>query len=435
MLRERVMVLARGKCVDIPLYRAWTGALPVPCTYVTEYDTGWNPPDDAGLIVTAQNYEEPEVTILRRAMDRQVPCLLLADGILEYRNTWQNPRIRPGSMFQPVMAHKVAAMGRAQARFLESWGNLGKCEIVGAPRLDPLLGRKPRERAASDPFRIMVLTARTPGFTDGQLLIARKSLLDLKQWFERNPEYQGVPVEPEWRLTQGMDTEIGVTSRLGEVIGNELHERLPQVDALIGMASTSLLEAMLHGMPVALLDYHNCPHYVPAAWTITAPQHVDVVIPELLAPPAPKMLFQDTVLHDQLECRTAATPRMVQLVERMIRIAGGCRAQNRPLAFPAHVLDGTCAGHHFPEARFDLAALYPDHPVFSDPDRARLQVEVGHLAFLAGQRETYIRELEQALAKQAGGPPSLLRRAWQAFPGPRKLRRLWRRLARVARED
>ena len=52
-----------------------------------------------------------------------------------------HPDIVPGSIFQPVVGHKIACLGRSQARILESWGNVGKCEIVGAPRLDRLIGK------------------------------------------------------------------------------------------------------------------------------------------------------------------------------------------------------------------------------------------------------------------------------------------------------
>ena len=69
----------------------------------------------------------------------RLPLLVLADGILEYRNTWLNPGLPAGCMFQPLLGHKVACVGKSQARVLESWGNVGKCELVGLPRLDSVI--------------------------------------------------------------------------------------------------------------------------------------------------------------------------------------------------------------------------------------------------------------------------------------------------------
>ena len=43
---------------------------------------------------------------------------------------------------KPLMGHKLACLGRAQARTVESWGGLGKCEIVGQPRFDEMMARE-----------------------------------------------------------------------------------------------------------------------------------------------------------------------------------------------------------------------------------------------------------------------------------------------------
>ena len=142
MEKNRIVLPASGKCFDMPLYRAWTDKLSLPCTYIREYDISWQPPADTGLIVTAQHYMEPDVSIIRHAVKNNIPVLIIADGILEYKNTWERPDTTPGSIFQPVLGHKIACIGRAQARVLESWGNLGKCEVVGLPRLDQLVQKK-----------------------------------------------------------------------------------------------------------------------------------------------------------------------------------------------------------------------------------------------------------------------------------------------------
>jgi len=49
------------------------------------------------------------------------------------------------------------------------------------------------------------------------------------------------------------------------------------------------------GRPVAALDYHNVPRFVPTAWTISARHHIPQVVAELLNPPATKMAFQRDV--------------------------------------------------------------------------------------------------------------------------------------------
>jgi hypothetical protein len=94
-----------------------------------------------------------------------------------------------------------------------------------------------------------------------------------------------------------------------------LTEQLATVDALITTPSTVQIEGMLAGVPVALIDYLNRPHFVPAAWTMTAPCQIAETVPMLLAPDARRMLYQDTILHDAVECRSPATPRVAALIE------------------------------------------------------------------------------------------------------------------------
>ena len=348
-------------------------------------------------IVSDEYYWHNTLTMLDLAR-HGVPTLHIADGVVEWRNTWENPRSQTADqgmpLFQPVLAHKIACISRSQTRILESWGNLGKCEVVGVPRFDSLLGRQPRARSLQGPFRLLIMTAKTPGFTPAQIDRVSQSLCDLRAALAA-PVFDQPRIEPVWRVTGGLADEIGIPNTLRDTTGADLAEVLPTVDAVITTPSTSMLEGMLQGVPVALLDYNNCPHYVPAAWRITAREHLLEVLRELLAPPATKMLYQQTILHDNLECHSPATPRMVQLVEAMVRRGQDCRARGEPLSFPRRMLPDKQDGHHLPEADFDLARLYPDHPVFGNMDRTRLQVELGHLR-VAFQSQSVLHKAEIA---------------------------------------
>ena len=265
------------------------------------------------------------------------------------------------------------------------------------------------------------MTARTPGFTDEQRALTCRSIRDMKFWLSHNPCIGDTPIEPVWRLTDGLDQEIRVTNSLTDVSGRDLADVLNRVDAVLTTASTAMLEAMLLGLPVALLDYHGCPQFVPAAWTISAPRHLDQILPELINPAPAKMLFQDTVLHDSLECLTPAAPRMVQLVEAMLRIGYQCRQAKQPVAFPSRILQDDQAGHHMLEKRFNMRQLYPDQPAFSENDSTVLQVELE-----LSRRET--RRLRNLIKAD-----NFFRELSKTIPGPRKLMRLWRESRKLAR--
>jgi hypothetical protein len=312
-----------------------------------------------------------------------VPVLHVVDGITEWRNTWENPRSARQEdgmpLFQPILSDKIACFGRAQARILESWGNLGKCEIVGAPRLDHLLGRQPRRRGDQEPARLLIMTARTPGFTPQQVERCCQSLVDLYGAIERfNRDTHKPHLEPVWRVADEAQERLKREYGLKVSTNGTLSDVLETVDAVVTTPSTVMLESMLQGVPVALLDYHNCPHYVPAAWTITTREHMPQVLSELVRPPVAKLVWQDTILHDNLECRTPATPRLVQLVEQMVDRCRQCRRDGVAVTFPGRLLPDDLAGHHLPEERYDLRRLYPEHPVFSQLELAETQAALGH---------------------------------------------------------
>lgn len=331
--------------------------------------------------------------------ERNIPTIYAIDGILEWRHSWEFPPSDAcGQTFRPVLADKIACIGRSQARILESWGNVGKCEVVGVPRFDHLQRIRQRDRQDSTPLRILVMTAKNPGFDQAQLDRTQKSLIQLRKWFKSNPVVNGRAVEPVWRLTIGMDKKIGVQGDASDTTGKQLADVLREVDAVITTPSTAMLEAMRIGLPVALLDYHNCPHFVPAAWTISASPHFDHVIPELMDPQAPKMLWQDSILHDSLECRELASSRYVRLVEDMAQIGRQCRAEGKALEYPARILADPSSGFHPVEERFDLSQLFPTNQSFQERDLRELQVTNAHLNQLVDLRDAEIKRLQVQVA-------------------------------------
>jgi len=401
-----------------PLFSSWLGGMSRPVTGLTHaaIDHAFAP--ETGLVVTADCYHEPRVTLLRRAVEQGIPTLVLADGILEYRNTWEHPQLPPGSLFQPVLGHKLACLGRSQARVLESWHNAGRCEVTGSPRFDRYAGRQRRRRPAGAPCRILIMTALTPYFTPEHEAKVKRSLADLKAALARKPAPGAAPIEPVWRLTQGLDRELGVAARQAEWAGRDLADVLQEVDAVITTPSTTMLEAMLLGLPVASLDYSNSPPYVTPAWRITAAEHLAPTLAELASPPAPKLLFQDAVLHDALECATPAAPRLQALAEEMIRLGQDARRAGQPLQLPGRMVGGT--GPAVAEENFRLAELYPGHPQFAMHDVRALQVEVGHLRHHAAEMERRAAAIRAASLQHAQ-----LAVAWRApFEAARILRGL-----------
>ena len=328
------------------------------------------------LVMTFEESQCERGLCIAEMARHNVATLLIMDGIPEWRNTWHRatrPDKRP--INQPILSHKVACLGKLDARLFESWGNVGKCEVVGSPRLDPLikLDKPMRLEPVSDrPMRLLVMTAKIPGFTHKEVENTLHSLEDLRDLLAGRNDIQVI-----WRITKGLHRQLRVKNSFTESTGDELYDVLAQVDAVITTPSTAMLEGMLFGLPVALLDYHNCPHYVPAAWQITCKDHIIPVLEDLRIAPLERMLYQDYCLHDALACKTPALPRVVKLIKEMVRIKREHDVNGtKDLVFPHRMLTQPEEFVAWPSENFDLQALYPSHPVFGRSDLVKMQAEL-----------------------------------------------------------
>lgn len=372
------------------VYTSWSDDSPIPTVVVDEFLPDWTVPDDAGIIITHMHYRWEEIAALRKILQQdRVPVLILSDGIVEYRNAWEHPDLADGSMFQPVLGHKLACIGRGQARVFESWGNPGRCEVVGLPRLDSVQDSvqghaSPPEN--SGPFRVMVATANTPAFDSDQRKTVVESLRQLKDWFSKNPLVPGSQdqrlIEVVWRLSDGLEDEIGLDQATSESKPGKKSQRPPigevmeSVDAVITTASTMILESMLRNRPTAVLDFHFSPCYFSTPWMIKTAQQFEFTITELADPPKHKMMFQEFVLHDQLECRAPAKPRMLQLIKGMVASGTKSRQSGSSIQLPARMLPDTQAGFSIVPDSFELKSLYGTNPAFENREVEQLQIEL-----------------------------------------------------------
>lgn len=389
------------------VFTSWMDQAPLQTVVIDEYLPDWQIPDDAGILITHMHYRWEELTTLRRALQQdRVPILILADGILEYRNTWEHPDLVDGSIFQPLFGHKLACIGRAQARVVESWGNVGRCEVVGLPSLDQIDVDSIPEVNCSGVFRVLVATANTPSFDQQQRDTVVQSLRQLKNWLAENPSVGGRPLEFVWRLSDGLESELGVGDDQDQEDRPPIGTVIENVDAVITTPSTLYLESVLRRRPTALLDFHNSPQYVNAAWTINAPHQVGTAISELASPPPHKMMFQEFVLRDQLECQTPATPRMLELIKSMVDAGSQARTTGNPVELMPRILEDEQQGFTRVPERFDASTLYPDNGVFQTLDRRRLEIELAaavkrleQLPYELADKNQYIAKLMRSLER------------------------------------
>lgn len=318
---------------------------------------------------------------------KRVATIYLVDGILEWRNAWENSKEEPACPFtmRPVLSDKVAVIGSSQARVLSSWGNAGKIETVGIPRLDQWTehwrsnaGKKSENH--SDSFKVLVATAKTPGFTSEQIDTTVRSLLDLKSWFESTKTHAGKTFEVTWRLTSGLEEKIGVENSLSDLRGVELHRAIEESDAFITTPSTAMLEAMLQHKPTALLNYHQCPVYVPAAWNIHSKACIGNVLEQLVSPTEAHLHFQEMITADTLQVVESATKRLIQLIHSMFASIDDQADKDNSIEFPPNLLPSPVFGSelHVDVCNMDSASVFASYPEFTQNDSAELQAQLAH---------------------------------------------------------
>jgi CheY-like chemotaxis protein len=401
-------------------------------------DAGAYPPVEEPIDLAIVGDERPWVNrrAIRHVQARGIPVLFFPDGILEWRNQFSNPllvdpREAVPTVFMPVLSDKVACIGRSQARVLDSWGNWGKCEIVGAPRLDYCIGLR-RKLSVKRPSRggesvLLVQTARTPAFNEEQEKKLVQALSDVNQLVSLRNQNRSHRIRVVWRLSAGLREKLPrLTGEVISLAGVALAELLATVDAVISTPSTAMLEAMACGIPTALLDYNNAPQYVQAAWSVTCPEHLPSMLEEILEPPAPRLLCQEYFAQDSLELRNPASVQAARLISEMITIKRKALrgAPRRRVDFPPRILYEADSSQ-YGRSDIPLQSLYPGHSVFLT-DTAQLQVEVAELRM--GVRDLY-RWIK--LENEARRVLRVLRTCRRHFGAVRKINSLWARLLEI----
>jgi len=216
----------------------------------------------------------------------------------------------------------------------------------------------------------------------------------LKSWIDSHNLQCEEKIRPLWRVTAGLDSKIGVPNNLRETTGADLASLLQHADAVVTTPSTAILESMLFGLPVALLDFTNSPQYVPAAWSITAREHFDQVIPQLITFPESRRLLQTALLHDHLECRTEATSRMATLIDEMLRISARCQKTGVQNEFPSKILEDSQSQDQHLKETFDLNRLFPEHFLFANSNITELQAEISHLRLELNRKLKQLKPIE-----------------------------------------
>lgn len=269
-----------------------------PCAFLTPASTellNLHTPD----VVAVKETQSPlSLWALRKAHDLGARSVLVMDGVLEYRNTFLNSFVGK-SFLQPALTHTVACAGPMDEALLRSWGN--DAVATGLPRISHAFPAPLRAPEAGSSPAILIATANRPAFTPDERTRLLAALRLLRDALSRRP------VSILWRLTAGLDADLGVQNALGT-----LRSCLEQASAVLTTPSTVAIEAMTCGRPTGLIHPQPGPLWQRTPWIWRAgalPASSSDPSPEEPGPSAQESLdsMLDSILAPSREAMQAQT--------------------------------------------------------------------------------------------------------------------------------
>jgi hypothetical protein len=301
-MQSSIYILSRNP--NNSMYIDWVDKYPIKIKFIQSYSDEWEPPKDAGLIISHDAYRKESCSALFKSINRNIPTLILADGILEYRNCWIKKHETIYGVFNPIPGHKLACIGNSQARHVAAWNEPNTCEVVGLVRNTRFYNVF---KGVNHNGGILICTSNNPWFNS-------KEQEQVINYFKRLRDVlNNLKHDIYWRIHPELAESIKVAST---------HKLPLQLDIersriAFCMPSTVLLECMLSKRPSCLLNIFNTPHYVNCAWHLNSVNSVFDTIADMINPPVEKIRFQNIILRDHLQIHEPPINRLFKLISIM----------------------------------------------------------------------------------------------------------------------
>ncbi len=264
--------------------------------------------------------------LIIKCKEQNIPTILLMDGIIEWKHFFENPKWSFGgheAPYFPVQCDKIFVPGASTYRFLEFFGNQGKCEITGFPRFDHYKAIENTSVNKNGKKVIGIMSGNTAGYTPEQIKQSKILFEDIFYWAQGNSE-----IEVLWRLRKGFEKilDIEITNEPSK----DLIDFLSKTDAVVCQPSTAAYEAMLLGLPTALADYSIAPNYMHAAWEIHSKEQIDVVMKSITNPHPLKISLQQHFLDETLAWQGKSAETASKLINAIIEAKQQAPKQELP---------------------------------------------------------------------------------------------------------
>jgi len=239
---------------------------------------------------------------------RGIPSLLLQDGVVEWRHTYERGNGTEELIrYQPCHFGHFAAFGPLWAQLVQFWNPAVRCHVIGNSRFDGLSSKRKESNG-----KLVIATARTPFMHKAQKGEVIQALIDIKETLEI------LGIEPVWRIpeTLGDCLQVENVSSVSRK-RNTIYEDLVEGAGLLSFRSTLCIEAMLLGMPVCVVDYASLPQFFYATWNISRREQIAPTVHKLLRPSPQELLHQSWILSQLHPFHAGSSKRAAELIESL----------------------------------------------------------------------------------------------------------------------
>jgi len=290
----------------------------------------WNLVSRPDLVVVPNDHAYPYDRICRLLRRQQIPFLLVQEGIrFDPPESTGSTELRQGT----GGSHAIAAWGRSSARYFVASGvSEDRIALTGCPRFDSIQSTdwKPSSAALATDFdlgEVNLLFLSNP--IDDLGFCSSKEKLELFQGFVERlaPLFR----DPGWRLLVKLhpresreDFQLVCDAfpyaRQILVLDREpLHPLLSLADAAVTFGSSAGLEALLFGLPLAVLEVPGAGYlhdFVKsgAARKLPAEGKIAPVLAGMTSEPDSRSPLVESYLDESLAFRSDAAKRVVDLV-------------------------------------------------------------------------------------------------------------------------
>jgi hypothetical protein len=274
------------------------------------------------LVTFDEHYCELALCVIK-AKNLGIPTVLVRDGIIESRMLKHESCDQYKRNLEDVfLSDLVLCLGKNDKAIIDSWGNFGKSIDLGSPRIDAIvekygyLNKQTNETIKCKKTKLLVLSAKKPYFNELERNItieSFKSLISELKHFE--------DVEVMWRISPDLAKDLKVHGNsFSDFSGKSLHSIISNVDMVITTPSTSIIEAMMFGVPVGVIDFHLEKQLYKAVWRFSDSSAIKPIITQMMNPSIEQVQLQNKYLLEQISNIGNSKNILKEVLEKVLQV-------------------------------------------------------------------------------------------------------------------